>query len=109
MLVRIDNDTAVDMLMDRLSYWTDDEDVHALYRKMYTNSVENGCFDGREFDIREIVDNDYVNWCSVIDESDEAYEEIKKLYDDDEYDVSCIDCGYSYIEAEHNGYFLMRC
>ena len=112
MLVQIDNDTALEMLMNRLSHWTDDEDVHRLYGQMYENYIDCGVFDGREFDVMSIVDNDYINWCAVVGEGDEAYDGIKKLYD--EYgctDISCEDefnCGYSFIEAEYNGYFLVR-
>ena len=112
MLVEIDNDTALDMLMDRLNHWTDDPDVHRLYESMYENYIDGGCFEGGEFDVMAIVDNDYVNWCTVMSEGEDGYENIKKLYDEQGLgDISCEDdlnCGYSYIEAEYNGYFLLR-
>ena len=78
---------------------------------MYENYVECGCFDGGEFNIMEIVDNDYVNNCDVVSEGDEAYEGIKQLYDKKEYAISCEDelnNGFAYIEAEYNGSFLCR-
>lgn len=86
MLVRIDEDTAIEMLMDRVHFWTDDDDdiVCELYHKMYENYIYSGFFDGEEFDIMEIVDNDYVNFC---------YE---------------LNHGYSTIEAEYRGSFLCR-
>ena len=71
MLVNIDNEEAIEMLMRRLSYWTDDETTHKLYRQMYENYVEGGCFDGGEFDIMAIVDNDYVNNCDMVSEGDD--------------------------------------
>ena len=110
MLVNIDIDTALEMLIDRLKVWTDDPDVIALYEEMYENYIDCGCFDGREFDIMVIVDNDYVNWCSVISPGDDCYAEIKTLYDENGCgDISCeCECGYSFIEAEYNGYFLVR-
>ena len=112
MLVRIDNDTALNMLMDRLNYWTDDETVCSLYEIMYENYIDGGVFDGGEFDVMAIVDNDYVNWCTVISEGDEGYEDIKKLYDEQGLgDISCEDelnCGYDFIEAEYDGSFLLR-
>ena len=112
MLVRIDEDTAIEMLMDRLEHWTHDETTHELYRKMYESYVYGGCFDGGEFDVMVIVDNDYVNYCDVISEGDESYEDIKKLFDEHGcVDISCEDelnHGYSYIEAEYEDSFLCR-
>lgn len=112
MLVNIDNDKAVDMLLERLGYWTDDDTTFRLYEAMYENYVYGGCFDGGEFDVMAIVDNDYVNWCTVISEGDEPYEDIKKLYDEQGLgDISCeydLNNGYSYIEAEYDGNFLVR-
>ena len=112
MYVNIDNDTALDMLMDRVSYWTDDVTTHRLYEAMYEDYVDGGVFDGGDFDVMAIVDNDYVNWCTVISEGDEAYEDIKKLYDEQGCgDISCehgLNHGYSYIEAEYDDCFLVR-
>ena len=112
MYVSIDNDIALDMLMNRVSHWTDDKDVLRLYEEMYENYIDGCVFDGGDFDVMAIVDNDYVNWCTVISEGDEAYEDIKKLYDKEGLgDISCEDelnHGYSYIEAEYNDCFLVR-
>lgn len=110
MLVRIDEEMAIEMLMNRLSHWTNDYTTHRLYRDMYENSVYGGVFE--EFDVMEIVDNDYVNWCDVVSDGDEAYEDIKKLHDEQGCgDISYEDelnHGYAYIEAEYNGCFLVR-
>ena len=112
MLVNIDNDTALEMLLDRLERWTDDHTTYRLYETMYENYIDSGVFDGGDFDVMAIVDNDYVNWCTVISEGDEAYEDIKKLYDEEDCrDISCeysLNHGYSFIEAEYNGSFLVR-
>lgn len=113
MYVNIDNDTALEMLLDRLEFWTDDHTTYRLYEAMYENYIDGGCFDGGEFNVMAIVDNDYVNWCNVISEGDEAYNDIKKLYEREGLtDISCEDDlnhGYSYIEAEYEGNFLVRC
>lgn len=75
---------------------------------MYENYVYSGCFDGGEFDVMVIVDNDYINYCSVISEGDEEYEDIKQLYDENGLtDISC-ESNWSFIEAEYNGSFLVR-
>jgi hypothetical protein len=112
MRVEIENSVAVDMLLDRLSHWTDSETVHRLYEQMYENYVENGCFDGIEFDVRCIVDNDFVNWCDVVEEGDAAYDGIAKLYEEQGLgDISCekeYNGGYSFIESEYEGSFLCR-
>ena len=112
MLVNIDNEQAIEMLLERLEHWTNDDTVYHLYEAMYENYVYGGCFEGGEFDVMEIVDNDYVNWCTVISEGDEAYEDIKKLYDEEGCtDISCehgLNHGYSFIEAEYDGNFLVR-
>ena len=110
--IKIEESKAVDLLLERLSYWTDDETTHKLYEAMYESYAYGGCFDGGEFNVMEIVDNDYVNWCDVISEGDEAYENIKELYEREGItDISCehdLNCGYSFIEAEYNGSFLVR-
>ena len=90
--VELDEDDAVDMLMDRVAYWTDDTVVKDLYREMYESYVGGGCFDGVELDVMSIVDNDYVNWCSVVSEEDctEAdWKKLVELYEEGTRDISC--------------------
>lgn len=70
MYVNIDNDVAIDMLIDRVHFWTDDPDVIELYAKYYENLVYCGGMDGCDFDVKAIVDNDYVNWTIVVDKED---------------------------------------
>ena len=112
MLVEIDNCQALKMLLDRVEHWTDDHTTYRLYEQMYENYIDGGCFDGGDFDVWAIVDNDYVNWCDVISPGDAVYEGIKELYDREGLgDISCEDDlngGYSYIEAEYDGCFLVR-
>ena len=70
--VTIDEHDLLDMLMDRVNDWTtDDAD---LFEKMYENRIWGGCFEGAEFDIMSIVDNDYVNNTSIITREDEPEE-----------------------------------
>ena len=90
--VELDEDDAVDMLMNRLDYWTDDEEVKDLYREMYESYVDGGCFNDGEFNVMSIVDNDYVNWCSVVSEEDctEAdWKKLVELYEEGTRDISC--------------------
>ena len=65
--VKIDEEALLDMLVDRVEYWTDDSDVVELYSKYYENMVYGGCFEDSTFDVNSIVDNDYINWLTVAD------------------------------------------
>lgn len=101
--VQVDEDYLVDLLVERVGVWTDDSDVIDLFKSMYRSYADGGCFDGMEIDIMNIVDNDYVNWCSVIYDSDNDFEELKEIYKEQGLgDCSCEIHGYSYIEAVDN-------
>lgn len=109
---KINSDTAYNLLIERVRFWTSEPTTLALYEAMYENYCDNGYFDGAEFDPSVIVDNDYVNWCSVVSPDDGNYAKIKAVYDAQGLgDCSCEDAdGYSYIEAydEDSGAFLVR-
>ena len=111
MLLNIDRDTVIEMLLDRLNRWTDDHTTHKLYRYMYESYIYGGCMDGAELDVMDIVDNDYINYCTVIEEGYDEWEDIKQLFEEQGCgDISCEETnhGYNYIEAEYNGSFLVR-
>ena len=76
--VKIDELDLLDMLVDRVGYWTDDRDVLKLYEQYYDSMVYGGCFDGAELDINSIVDNDYVNYLTVVDR--EEYNKDREEY-----------------------------
>lgn len=114
-MVNIDNDTLVDMLIDRLKVWTQDNETISLYRKMYDNYCDSGVFDGSELDVNNIVDNDYVNYCNTVEKSEKDFKKLLKLYKKGDCDVSCEsfkDYTMSYIEAidddENPTCFLIR-
>jgi hypothetical protein len=108
--VQIDECDALEMLIDRLTFWTDDSDTIHLYRMMYSDYLDNGMFNDSEFNVMSIVDNDYINWCTVIDDSNPHFKEIMKAALNGERDISCEDFGFSYIEAydEDKGIILVR-
>lgn len=108
--VQIDESDALDLLIERVEFWTKDHDVIDLFDDMYSTYLDSGVFDGCEFNIMAIVDNDYINYCSVIDDSDSNFEKIMELALEGERDISCEDLGYSYIEAfnEEKGLILVR-
>ena len=68
--VQIDESDALDLLVERVGFWTEDRDVIGLYSQMYSYYLDCGVFDGGEFNVMSIVDNDYINNCSMIDDSD---------------------------------------
>ena len=113
-MFKITNDEALNLLVDRVESWTKDPEVVRLYEKMYENYLESGIFEEGENSIMEIVDNDYVNNCSVVSRTDlgKDAKKIVKLNKNGERDISCEGLGYSYIEAvdneENPTLFLMR-
>lgn len=70
-------DDLIEMLYDRVCFWTNDEEVRELYRKYYEACVYGGLFEGAEINIMVIVDNDYINWLDVMtdEELNEAFDE----------------------------------
>lgn len=65
----------LDLLMDRLEYWVDDEDIKSLYRDYYESLINSGCFENVTMSIFELVDNDYINYTDVC-----TLEELKDNY-----------------------------
>ncbi|WP_394980703.1 hypothetical protein [uncultured Helicobacter sp.] len=114
--VRLDSDILLDMLVDRLDYWTSlDKEDKKLFKEMYRQSIEGGVFNNdMEFNVMQIVDNDVVNWCSILykDElSKKDFNKLKKLYDNRERDVSCESFDYgniAFIEAVGDDKILVR-
>lgn len=93
--LRIDEDDLLNMLMERVGFWTDDEDTCELFAQYYERMIDDGCFSGAELNIKSIVDNDYVNWFDVV--ADEDLDD----YFDDGIDVE------ERVEAKYNGYNLV--
>lgn len=100
MLVEIEDDEAVEMLVERVKYWTSDNDVIDLFKKMYQSYIDSGVFESGKFNIMEIVDNDYVNYTRVICKDETDFKEILKIYEEQGLgDCSC-ECDIAdYIES----------
>lgn len=90
--VLLDEDTALDMLIDRVTFWNDDQDVVDLFTEYYSDMVYGGAFEDAEFNVMEIVDNDYINNTQY-----GTLEDIKDMYNDFDEDR---------ILAQHNGLVL---
>ena len=80
--VTIDEDVLLDLLINRVEFWTSDEDVINLYRDYYENLIDSGCFEGCELDIMNIVDNDYINNLTTISKEDFEQYNIEDETDD---------------------------
>ena len=80
--VTIDEDTLLEMLLDRVEYWTSDESVINLYRDYYEGLIDCGCFEGCTLDIMSIVDNDYTNNLATINKEDFEQWNIEDELDD---------------------------
>lgn len=104
-MIIISEDTALEMLIDRVNVWEQGKDNNDLYEEMYKNYVENGCFssEDREFDPKIIVDNDIVNYTTIVKKGDDDFDKLLELYHNGQNDVSCEKFVYygnlSYIEA----------
>lgn len=101
--VQMEDYELLEMLLDRLSYWGRD-DERDLWEEMYQSYLDSGVFSSMDFNVKSIVDNDVVNYCSVISREDypNDYDKLLELYEKGERDVSCEEfeeLNVSYIEA----------
>ena len=110
MLVNLEKDDILELFRNRVEYWTNDSETIELFSRMYENYIDGGVFlSDKENSVMAIVDNDYVNYCQVLEEGDDEYNLVKKLYDKNGIcDISCESTRYSFIESEYNGCFLVR-
>lgn len=113
-MINISESKLLDLLMNRFYDFTgleSDTEEYKLFEKMYQNYIYIGIFDCMEdFNVNEIVDNDWVNYCQIIRKGDEDYNEVKELYEKNGCcDISCETC-YGLIEAanEEGNVFLVR-
>ena len=111
--VQMDEDELLRLLVDRVSFWTDNEIVQDLYREMYANYLDNECIDF-SYGISYVVDNDYINYCTTVESDSKDYETILEAYNNGDYDISGLDLvetSANRIEAydEYNKIFLVRC
>lgn len=80
--ITIDEDVLLEILLNRVKFWTSDAAVIDLYKDYYEKLINAGCFEGCELDIIVIVDNDYVNNLTTISKEDFKQWDIKSIEDD---------------------------
>ena len=71
--VKIDEGILVEILMDRVEFWTSNNVILELYKDYYEELINSGCFEGCELNAIEIVDNDYMYNLTTI--SKEVFED----------------------------------
>ena len=95
--VNVNETTLLNLFMDRLEYWTSDDDVLVLYGDYLKELIDGGYFDSTELDIDVFVDNLYINDTTIMDrkmlddngiEVDDDDKVLAKNEDDDLYLVS---------------------
>ena len=79
--VKINVDDALDLLLERVEYWTSDRDTINAFAEMYENLIDSGVFDGMEWNVMSIVDNDYNNNLTILDKSEVSKETWEMLQD----------------------------
>lgn len=80
--VTIDEDILIEMLVNRVRYWTSDESIIDLYRDYYEGLACGGCFEGCIVNIMCVVDNDYLNNLATISKEDFEQWSIESEMDD---------------------------
>ena len=70
--VQIDERDLLDLLINRVKFWTNNNSIIKLYKGYYQSKIDWGGFDGTKFDAMLIVDNDYINNLRVYDTIDDA-------------------------------------
>ena len=66
--VKINEITLLNLFMNRLEYWTSDNDVLELYEDYLKELIDCGCFENSKLDINLFVDNLYINDTTIMDE-----------------------------------------
>lgn len=68
--IQITEKDLLDMLITRLKYWEDNEDILDLYTNYLTDLIYTGYFNDTELDINSYIDNLYINYSVVVNKKD---------------------------------------
>lgn len=68
--IQIDEEDLLDLLMQRMEYWTEDANILNLYEQYLKDLIDGGCFEGANLDISVLIDNLYVNDTQIMDKED---------------------------------------
>ena len=92
-MVKMNKDDLYNLFYDRVKMWREEgSPAFNLFVKYYEKCIDDGLFEEMELDIMQIVENDIVNWCDIVEEGDKDFEKLLELYKKDGLgDVSCED------------------
>lgn len=76
--VKVDEKTLLNLFMNRLEYWTSDDDVLLLYKDYLKELVDCGSFEDAELYVDLFIDNFYINDTTTMD---------RKMLDDNDIDI----------------------
>lgn len=68
--IQVDEEQLLDLLMNRVEYWTTDRQVLSLYESYLEELIDGGCFEGVNLDISQLIDNLYINDTQVMDKDE---------------------------------------
>ena len=68
--VQVNEEDLLDLLMQRVEYWTTDTYILSLYEQYLKDLIDGGYFEGANLDINLIIDNLYINDTQIMDEED---------------------------------------
>ena len=68
--VQVNEEQLLDLLMQRMQYWTNDANTLNLYEQYLRDLIDGGCFEGANLNISLLVDNLYVNDTLIMDEEE---------------------------------------
>lgn len=74
--VQVDEEQLLDLLMQRMEYWTKNANVLSLYEEYLRNLIDWGCFEGTNLDVSMLVDNLYINDTQIMDKEDSKNNDI---------------------------------
>ena len=67
---KVNEETLLNLFMDRLKYWTTSNDVLELYENYLKVLIDDGYFDGSELDIKVFINNFYINDTTIMDKKE---------------------------------------
>ena len=68
--VQVNEKDLLDLLMQRVEYWTKDANTLNLYEQYLKDLIDGGCFEGANLDIYLLIDNLCINNTLIMDKED---------------------------------------
>ena len=67
---QIDEEQLLNLLMQRMQYWTNDANALNLYEQYLRDLINGGCFEGANLNISMLIDNLYINETQIMDKDE---------------------------------------